>query len=495
MQSILTLVLQVLGITVEALWTKLGQHIGPDRVAMIRSTIDRLEGAWAFIKDVQENGIAAVWRYVTDQLSGLWDTLLNMAQEWIMTTVIQRVTAKLISMLDPTGIMAVVNSFIAFFNAVQSAIEYLRDILTIINQWVTTIAQVAAGNIVPGAQMLEQGLAAAVPVAIGFLANQVGLGNIPEKVVEIIGGLRQLVDQALDWLIGGAVRLGQAALGALGVGAGPGAPPGAADDIRAQARAAVLAELRGDHTIEEAGPIVAAIEGRLRPGGLRRLALDPPAEDGSVRIVAEASPGLPLAKLIPKGTVPTGRTVRAVAEITLSTAASVTERRLPATDPARQPHGGAVLSQPGVVRVAGWNTGALNTHDNATHAEHQVCNFIENERIGSELMARSIQQINVNIINYSPCSTCSGELAHTLGFVARTRGLTFVGTNGAQLAWRDHYPGFGGGINATTWQNIGDLRRAGWNLRAPASGHPQPDPATGRQSAGYHEWKHEIQPL
>ena len=32
-------------------------------------------------------------------------------------------------MLDPTGIMAVITGTIAFFNAVQSAIEYLRDML------------------------------------------------------------------------------------------------------------------------------------------------------------------------------------------------------------------------------------------------------------------------------------------------------------------------------------------------------------------------------
>jgi hypothetical protein len=216
--SILTLVLQVLGISAEMLWTKLGEHIGAERVAMIRGAIDRLMGAWEFIKDVQENGISAVWRFVASQLSNLWDTLLGMAKDWIMTTIIQRVTAKLLSMLDPTGIMAVVNSFIAFFNAVQSAIEYLRDILEIVNRYVTTLAQIAAGNIVPGAQMLEQGLAAAIPVAIGFLANQVGLGNVPEKIVEIIGRLRELVERAIDWLIEQALRLGQAVLNALGLG-------------------------------------------------------------------------------------------------------------------------------------------------------------------------------------------------------------------------------------------------------------------------------------
>ena len=55
-------------------------------------------------------------------------------------------------------------------------------------------------------------------MAIGFLANQVGLGNVPEQIVEIIGGLRELVDQALDWLIEQALRLGAAALNALGLG-------------------------------------------------------------------------------------------------------------------------------------------------------------------------------------------------------------------------------------------------------------------------------------
>ena len=124
-------------------------------------------------------------------------------------------------MLDPSGIMAVVNGFIAFFNAIQSAIEYLRDILEIVDQYVATLAAVAAGDIEPGAARMEGGLAAAIPVAIGFLANQVGLGNIGEKIAEIVGRVREVVDAALDWLLAQAIRLGQSALAALGVGADP----------------------------------------------------------------------------------------------------------------------------------------------------------------------------------------------------------------------------------------------------------------------------------
>ena len=277
-QSIITLVLQVLGLTAEHLWQKLGEHIGQDRVAMIRGALDRLSGAWEFIKDVQEHGISAVWRYIQQQLSNLWDTLLGMARDWVIRTVVNRVVARLLTLLDPTGIAAVINGFIAFFNAVQSAIEYLRDILQIVDRYVSTLAAVAAGNIVPGAQMLEQGLAAAIPVAIGFLANQVGLGNVPEQIVAIIGRLRELVDQAIDWLLDQAIRLGQAALNALGVGQGDTSPEGRKQAALTEIRAAMTRGIRRSE-------LVALLADVRRRFELRRCELV-----GEADVIVENSP-------------------------------------------------------------------------------------------------------------------------------------------------------------------------------------------------------------
>ena len=119
-------------------------------------------------------------------------------------------------MLDPTGIMAVVNSCIAFFKAVQSVLDYMRELLELIDSYVSTVAQIAKGNVGPGAAMLETGLANAVPVAIGFLANQAGLGDVPEQVKQIIIDLRAKIVEAIDWLIDKAVGLAQSALDALG---------------------------------------------------------------------------------------------------------------------------------------------------------------------------------------------------------------------------------------------------------------------------------------
>ncbi|SHN13479.1 protein of unknown function [Cryptosporangium aurantiacum] len=230
--SILGLIAAVLGLTAEHLWDKLGQHLGPERVQQIRTALDTLTGVWAFIQEVQRDGLAAIWRYAADQLSTLWSTLLGMATEWIMKTIIVNATVKLLSFLDPSGIMAIINGCVAFFNLVVSAIEYLRDLLEVLDRYVSTLAAVAAGNVVPGAQMLERGLASIVPIAIGFLAKQLGLGNVPDKIVELIGHVRAVVDKAIDWLITQAIRLGQAALNALGLGTekkAAGAAPGDVD--------------------------------------------------------------------------------------------------------------------------------------------------------------------------------------------------------------------------------------------------------------------------
>ncbi len=211
-QSILGFVLDVLGLTIDNVWERLALKIGPERVAQIRAAIDTLSGIWTFIKDVWERGPIAIWEYVQEQLSNLWTMVLEQIQNWIMTRIVEQVTTRLLSMLDPTGIMAVVNSFIAFYRAVQSFIEKLREMLEIVNSFVAGVANIARGNIADAANFLEAALARAVPVAIGFLANQVGLRGLGARIAEMIAGLREKVNGAIDWLIDKALAVGGALL-------------------------------------------------------------------------------------------------------------------------------------------------------------------------------------------------------------------------------------------------------------------------------------------
>jgi phage-related protein len=210
LRGVITWILAVLDLSMETIWKKLAEHpkIGPQKVAKIRSVINTLEGIWTFIKDVQERGIQAIWDKIKEQLTNLWDTVLSSVKNWVMEQIVNKVTAKLLSMLDPTGIMAVINSAIALYKAIQSFIKYLREMLQVVNSFVEGVVEIASGNTARAANFLEGALHRAMPIVIGFLANQVGLGGIGHRIGELIVSARALVDEAITWLVNKAVDLG-----------------------------------------------------------------------------------------------------------------------------------------------------------------------------------------------------------------------------------------------------------------------------------------------
>lgn len=222
LRGVIIWIMEVLNISMERIWEKLAAHprIGPARVARIRSMINTLEGIWTFIKDVQERGMAAIWDKIQEQLSNLWNTVLDAVKNFVMERIVNRITARLLSMLDPTGIMAVINGAMAFFNAIQSFIKYLREMLEVVNSFVNGVADLARGNVATAADYLERTMGQAMPVVIGFLANQVGLTGIGARIGEMLVAVRQMVDEALTWLVNQAVDRGMALLDrVMGMGA------------------------------------------------------------------------------------------------------------------------------------------------------------------------------------------------------------------------------------------------------------------------------------
>lgn len=209
-KAILTFVLDVLGVSMEKIWQKLAAHpkIGPERVAKIRGMINRLTGIWTIIQEVITDGPGALWKHIQEQLSNLWDRVLGFVKDWVMEKIITQMVTKLLSMLDPTGIMAVIRSVESFYRAVQSFIERLTEILRIVNSFVGGILEIAQGNLAVAANFLERTMGNAMPTVIGFLANQVGLRGIGKKIGEMVGKVQAVVDKALTWLVNKVVDMG-----------------------------------------------------------------------------------------------------------------------------------------------------------------------------------------------------------------------------------------------------------------------------------------------
>lgn len=217
-RSLLSMAMDVLGITLDNVLERLALKIGPERVAQIRTVLDTLTGVWAFVRDVIERGPIAIWEYIQDQISNLWNVIKEGIMGFIQEKVIQQAIGWLMSFLDVTGIMPVIRGVQTAFNAISSFIEKLREILEIVNSFVAGIADIARGSIQTAANFLETALADGIPVAISFLAKQLGLGDISEKIAEMIENTREMINEGIDWLIDQAMAAGTAFLSALGLG-------------------------------------------------------------------------------------------------------------------------------------------------------------------------------------------------------------------------------------------------------------------------------------
>lgn len=211
-RSIISFVFDLLGLTLENIWRILAQHVGQQMVERIRGAIEFATGAWEFIQVAIDEGLPGVWRMIQERLSDLWSQVLDSVASWINTAIIATASRWLLSLLDATGITPVINSLIAIYRAIESFAQYIVEMLEIVNSVVQGLSDIARGMIQSAADYLENTMADSLPIVIGFLANQFGLGRLGTRVRELVESLRESVNNALDWLIGNAVRLGRSFL-------------------------------------------------------------------------------------------------------------------------------------------------------------------------------------------------------------------------------------------------------------------------------------------
>jgi hypothetical protein len=87
------------------------------------------------------------------------------------------------------------------YRAILTAVRWARRILDMVNQTLDSVLDIAAGAVEKVGAQFEQIMHRGMPVVIGFLADQVGLGGIGAAIRNVIDKLRDLVDRAILWLI------------------------------------------------------------------------------------------------------------------------------------------------------------------------------------------------------------------------------------------------------------------------------------------------------
>jgi hypothetical protein len=187
--SILKLVLSVLGITYERMRAKAVKLIGERAVKI-------LEKLYEYVKELITGGPAALWAKVKEDLGNLKEMVIDAIQNWLIETVVKQAVLKLLSMFNPAG--AFVQAVLAIYNTVVFLVEKASQIMALVEAVINSVAAIAQGAIGAAANWIEQSLASAIPLVIGFLAQLIGLDGISKKIKETITKVQNAVDKAID---------------------------------------------------------------------------------------------------------------------------------------------------------------------------------------------------------------------------------------------------------------------------------------------------------
>ncbi|MEI2612360.1 MAG: hypothetical protein V9G20_27290 [Candidatus Promineifilaceae bacterium] len=196
LKGILSLVLQVLGITWANLRNRAVKMFGENVVA-------GLEKAWEVFQIIKEQGIGGLWEYIKEQLSNLKEMVIDGIKDMVITEVIKAGIQWLIGVLGgPAG--AFVKAAKAIYDVIMWFVNNGRQLMSLVNAIVDSVSAIAAGNIGGAAKYVEDSLAQAIPTVIGFLASLLGLGGLSEKIKGIIQKIQEPVNKAIDWVLGKA---------------------------------------------------------------------------------------------------------------------------------------------------------------------------------------------------------------------------------------------------------------------------------------------------
>lgn len=211
LKGILNLILQVLGATWSFIRARAVKILGEKVVKAMETTAE-------IFQILMTQGISGVWEYIKEQVSHLKDVVIDGIKSFVTDSIISAGVTWIIGLLNPAG--AFIKACKAIYDIIMFFVERGSQIIALVNAVIDSVSAIADGAIGVAATAVENALAKAIPVVIGFMASLLGVTGISTKIREVIAKVQAPIGKAIDWLIGKAYSLVKGAGKLLGFGKG-----------------------------------------------------------------------------------------------------------------------------------------------------------------------------------------------------------------------------------------------------------------------------------
>ncbi len=196
-------VLDVLGLSVAHVFDLLKQRFPPEKVEAVRTWYGRISTVADWINrtiDVNKSP-AENTRGLIDQAKDFGKSILTDIATWVTVRVGEELALLATSIAASAGLSEVLDIARRIYKALVTAKRWARQLVDMANNTLDNVLDIASGAVDKVGTKFEGILHQGMPVVIGFLADQVGLGGIGEEMRSIVDKLRAQVDKAILWLI------------------------------------------------------------------------------------------------------------------------------------------------------------------------------------------------------------------------------------------------------------------------------------------------------
>lgn len=197
LKGIISIVLQVLGLTKANFRARAVTLLGEPVVAALEETAK-------VFQIVMTSGVSGLWEYIKEKLSDLKSMVMDAVLAYVKDRVLIAGVTWIISLLNPVS--AFFKACKAIYDIVMFFLNRGSQIMALVNAIIDSIAAIAKGQLATATKWVENALAKAIPVAIGFLAALLNLGDISGTIKKFIDRARAPVNKAIDWVINMAAK-------------------------------------------------------------------------------------------------------------------------------------------------------------------------------------------------------------------------------------------------------------------------------------------------
>ncbi|WP_238366298.1 eCIS core domain-containing protein [Mesobacterium pallidum] len=194
-KGLMSLVMQILGLTYEAFRKRLVKALGPKgekQVALIEKSVE-------IVKVLLKEGFAGIWKKMLELIEGFKQTLIGGMTTMVIQTVIRAGLGWLAGLSNPVG--ALIKVVLAIYDMIVAFLERLEQIMDVAKSIFSSVGAIARGQVTQAVDFVEQTIGRTVPVVISFLAAVLGLGGISGKIRDVIKKLQKPVKTAMDKLL------------------------------------------------------------------------------------------------------------------------------------------------------------------------------------------------------------------------------------------------------------------------------------------------------